>query len=159
MQVFDFDLKTDKIESLAAIFKNEDILDCGIHHFQRTVPSLSLDKIIMIASYDLAQVESLFSHGEIHYAASVEREEIKILTLTLRLNSGSIVKYVLSSGADLKTRLRFNFSVAGRVFEYDDFQAYLETNIPQQAQSTLSEKYPYDLVRERILAHLEVSHD
>ena len=137
MSTFDMDLKFNKIIQLANIFKTENINEKGIYHIQRNFKALSDDDLKLIVAHDIHNLFNNFSEGEITYSSYLKTESVKVLSLTLRLNTQAIVKYVLTSNTHLENRLRLNFSVAKRVFEYDDERKYLNTSLHQPFTTTL----------------------
>lgn len=137
MNNINFDLKQDKLSQLADIFRQENIVDNGVYHIQRNVELMSKEAILLITALDLEKLFEGFSTGEITYGQYVERENVQIISLTIRLESSSIVKYTLTSNTNLDNRLRLNFSVKGRVFEYDDTSKYLQTSLKITPKKTL----------------------
>ena len=129
MKPFKMDLKFNKIKQLADIFKQEKIKDHGIYHIQRNIIEVSKDELLLIASYDLNNMFTQFSKGDITHITYCEQSTLKILSITVRLETQSILKLVITSGTGLDNRLRLNFSVKGRVFKYDDANAYLNSTL------------------------------
>lgn len=151
--MFDVDLKFNKVQQLSDIFKNEEIKDHGIYHMQRNIEESSKENIMALASHDINNMFESFSKGSITYASYIEKDNVKILTLTIRLVSNSILKYVVSSNTLLDNRLRLNFSVNGRVIEYDDANAYLNTSLNVKRETDLTHN---DKTRE-VLNMIEVA--
>lgn len=156
MKRYPFNLKHERLEILNSIFVNEKIDPKGVYHMQRQVPLMNIDDALTVASYDLAQVEYLFSPGTIVFC-SLKNDSL--LSITMRLHNDTILKYVLSANDFFKPRLRLNFSVSGRVFEYDDRHQYLETTQEMKESSFLDERYPFTEMFNRIQSCLEVGHE
>lgn len=158
--IFNFDLKHKKLELLSDIFKQEHIESKGIYHIQRQIPYIKESILQSIASYDIAQLEDLFSKGTFTHVSKVISESNNIMSITMRLENGSIFKYVVLSNNYFEPRLRLNFSVSGRVFEYDDEKKYLSSTTHLDALSQLDHKYDYQAVEQRLEHYLkEVSYD
>lgn len=137
MSTFNMDLKFDKLTQLSDVFKNENINNHGVYHIQRNIQEMTKDKMLLVAAHDINKMYEAFSKGDITYGSYVEKQSVQILSLTLRLESGSILKYVISANTSLENRLRLNFSVEGRVFEYDDANSYLNTNLQVRKETLL----------------------
>lgn len=157
--MYNLDLKHEKLMFLSTVFQNEILNPKGVYHMHRQIPKFDLDIVTDIVVKDILKLVSEFDEGKITFLNKVVSDSTIHFSITMRLENGSIVKYTLVSNTFLAPRLRLNFSVAGRVFEYDDEKKYLDTNILLQTQDINTIEYTIQTLDPLLSIGYEVAHD